>query len=93
MSVRKMTFEVLFCIEKDGEEFHAFCPNLKGLHTSGRTEKEALENVKSAFEAYIESLLANHEPIPLTMISEERKERKDKSACARPFPSVVEVAV
>ena len=65
MSVRKLTFRVTFIIEKDEGEYHAFCPGLKGLHTSGRTRIEALENAKCAVEAYIESLMNHNEPIPL----------------------------
>jgi predicted RNase H-like HicB family nuclease len=90
MPTRKLIFEVLFRIEKDEGEYHAFCPNLKGLHTSGRTEKEALENAKCAFEAYIASFLAHHDPIPLTMRLEEPE---DKTPAARPFASCVEVAI
>jgi len=35
-------------IEPDGDGFHAYCPALKGLHTCGDTEEEALENAKDA---------------------------------------------
>jgi predicted RNase H-like HicB family nuclease len=74
MPVRKMTFRVTFVIEKDEGEYHAFCPGLKGLHTSGRTRVEALENAKCAVEAYIESLLNHNEPIPLFCVHERATE-------------------
>lgn len=73
MPVRKMTFRVTFVIEKDGGEFHAFCPHLKGLHTCGRTRREALENAKCAVEAYLESLLSHNEPIPLFCVHESNR--------------------
>ena len=39
-------------VEKDGDVYHAFCPNLKGVHSAGDTPKEAMENIKIALKAY-----------------------------------------
>jgi len=33
----------------------AYCPALKGCVTQGRTEKEALKNLKEAIELYLEA--------------------------------------
>lgn len=33
----------------------AFCPALKGCITQGRTEQEALANIKEAIELYLEA--------------------------------------
>jgi predicted RNase H-like HicB family nuclease len=44
--------------------YHAFCPALRGCHSEGETEAEALRNIQEAMELYIESLAAHHEPIP-----------------------------
>lgn len=33
----------------------AFCPALKGCVTQGRTEQEALANIKEAIELYLEA--------------------------------------
>ncbi len=44
--------------------YHAFCPALKGCHSEGETEAEALQSIQEAIEVYLESLLAHHEPIP-----------------------------
>ncbi len=90
MPAKKLVFKVLFCIEKDEAEYHAFCPSLKGLHTSGRTEKEAFANAKCAVEAYLTSLMAHDDPIPLIVL---RDEPEDKTSTFRPFASCVEVAV
>jgi predicted RNase H-like HicB family nuclease len=90
MPVKKLTFEVSIIVEKDEEEYHAFCPSLKGLHTCGRTKKEALENANCAVEAYLESLLSHHEPIPLHCVHEETTE---PASAARPSMSLVEVTV
>ena len=32
----------------------AYCPALKGCVTQGRTEEEAIENIKEAIELYLE---------------------------------------
>ncbi len=42
----------------------AFVPALPGCHSQGETLEEAEKNIKEAIEAYLESLLAHHEPIP-----------------------------
>lgn len=33
----------------------AYCPALKGCVTQGRTEEEAIENIKEAIELYLET--------------------------------------
>ena len=37
-----------FKIERDGNEFHAWSPELEGCHTHGSTVNKALENLKDA---------------------------------------------
>lgn len=61
----KLEFQLLFVVEPDEDGYHAFCPALKGLHTSGSTEQEALDNAKDAAVAYILSLIKHGDPIPL----------------------------
>jgi len=40
------------------------CPSLPGCISQGKTKTEALENIKEAIQAYIESLKKHDEPIP-----------------------------
>ena len=49
--------------ESDGG-FHVYCPALKGCHSQGDTQDEALNNIREAIEAYLESVEAHGEPIP-----------------------------
>ncbi|NBP69077.1 MAG: type II toxin-antitoxin system HicB family antitoxin, partial [Cytophagia bacterium] len=42
--------QLTFRIEKDGEEFHSWCPELEGCHSHGKTQHEALENLKDAVQ-------------------------------------------
>lgn len=67
MPIRSLPFgfRVQVIIEHDGPGFHAYCPALKGLHTSGDTEKEALENATDAVIAYLKSLIKHKDPIPI----------------------------
>lgn len=46
-----------FKIEKDGSEFHAWCPELVGCHTHGETVTKALENLKDAVQLYLDTLM------------------------------------
>lgn len=39
-------------------------PALPGCVTQGRTLEEAVQNAKEAIEAYLESLIKHHQPIP-----------------------------
>jgi len=57
-------FTVIVEREEEGG-YHAFCPALKGCHTQGETLEEALANAREAIAAYLESLRAHGEPLPL----------------------------
>lgn len=57
--------KVPICIEPDGDEFHAFAPDLKGCHVGGATVEEAKRNLDDALHLYLSSLLARGEPLPI----------------------------
>lgn len=48
-------------LKKDGNEYHAFCPQLKGCHTHGRTQQEALDNLREAVHLYIDTMFESSE--------------------------------
>lgn len=58
-----VTFQVM--IEPDEGGFHAYCPALKGLHVSGKTQAEALSNAREAALLYLLSMIKHNESIPL----------------------------
>ncbi len=64
-----MKYRVLIEEDEDGN-FVAEVPALPGCISQGKTRKEAIENIKEAISAYIESLEAHNEPVP-PPISEE----------------------
>lgn len=71
--MEKYRFTVILEQEDEGG-YHAFCPALKGCHTSGDTVEEAMANAREAIEAYLESLHAHGEPLPADDILIKRVE-------------------
>ena len=65
----RIGFRVEIVVEPDDNGFHAYCPALKGLHTCGDTEEEALSNASDAAEAYLRSLIKHGDPIPVGMLT------------------------
>ena len=45
---------ITFKIEPDGDEFHAWVPELSGCHTHGITVADAMRNLKDAVQLYLE---------------------------------------
>jgi predicted RNase H-like HicB family nuclease len=64
-----MKYRVVIEPDEDGV-YVAEVPALPGCISQGRTRAEAIENIKEAIAAYLESLTAHNEPIPPS-ISEE----------------------
>jgi len=51
-----MTRKVSVVIEQDQHGYYAWCPELKGCQSQGRTVEEALANIREAIELYLETL-------------------------------------
>ncbi|KPV46840.1 MULTISPECIES: type II toxin-antitoxin system HicB family antitoxin [Acidiplasma] len=58
-----MEYTVIITRDEDGY-YVVNVPALPGCFTQGKTKKEALENIKEAIIAYIESLKKHNEKIP-----------------------------
>jgi len=56
-------YTVILEKELDGG-YHAYCPTLKGCHSQGDTFEDAVANITEAIELYLESLIADDQPIP-----------------------------
>ena len=50
-------------IEKNGDGYFAFCPELQGCYTQGDTYEEALKNIKDAIRLHVEDRLGSGEEI------------------------------
>jgi antitoxin HicB len=59
------TYRFAITLEQDEDGFIvASCPALPGCHSQGRTEEEAIANIKEAIRGYIASMRRHGEPIP-----------------------------
>ena len=79
-------FRLEVVVEPDEIAFHAYCPALKGLHTCGDTEEEAIQNAKDAATAYLQSLIEHGDPIPVGIEIEEEACRNSSVAFRRQSP-------
>lgn len=64
-----MKYRVLIEPDEDGV-YVAEAPALPGCISQGRTRAEAIENIKEAIAAYLESLKAHAEPVPAPITEE-----------------------
>jgi antitoxin HicB len=59
------TTKLAVTLEKDEDGYIVVsCPALPGCYTQGRTEEEAIANIKEAIRGYIASMRRHGEPIP-----------------------------
>ena len=54
----------LIIIEKAGENYSAYSPDLSGCVATGLTREEVTKNMATAIEMHIEGLLEDRLPIP-----------------------------
>jgi predicted RNase H-like HicB family nuclease len=51
-----MTGKVSVVIERDQDGCYAWCPELKGCQSQGKTVEETLANIREAIELFLETL-------------------------------------
>lgn len=73
-SISEIKIRVCIMVEPDDGLYHAYCPELKGVHVSGDTEIEAVENCCRAVDLYIKSILVHGDPLPIGCV-ESREEQ------------------
>ena len=52
-------------IERDGDGYHAYCPQLPGVHVGGDSVEEAARHARDASEAYLLSAVKAGDIIPI----------------------------
>jgi len=57
------TYRFPVVIESDSDGFFAYCPDLQGCYTQGRTFEEAIANMRDAVRLHLEDRLSRGEPI------------------------------
>ena len=73
--IKQLKFEVPIIIKPDTVGFHAYSPALKGLHMDGDTEQEALENVRKTAKDFLEIMIQDGIPIPLSILSRDEAKK------------------
>ena len=63
-----MIWRVVLYIEPDEDEFHGFCPFLKGLHAGGNTREETLQYLGDALSAYMQSIIKHDDVLDFDSI-------------------------
>lgn len=59
-----MEYKIVLEPDPDEGGYVVHCPALPGCYSQGDTRDEAIENIREAIEAYLESLKKDHLPIP-----------------------------
>ena len=73
--IKQLKFRVPIIVEPDTVGFHAYSPALKGLHMGGDTEQEALENALKTAKDFLEIMIQDGLPIPLSILSWDEAKR------------------
>ena len=60
--MRSYNFSIL--IERDGDGYFGFCPELQGCYTQGETYEEAMGNIEDAIRLHIQDRVAEKEEVP-----------------------------
>jgi antitoxin HicB len=64
-----MATEIEFVFEPDPEGgYHAYAPDLPGLHTQGDDLEEALANAREALDLYVEGLREEGRPLEMGVV-------------------------
>ncbi|MDC9651487.1 type II toxin-antitoxin system HicB family antitoxin [Xanthomonas perforans] len=72
MTIREIKFQVRGIIERDGDLFHAYAPDLNGVHACGETREEASRALHEGIQLYFASLAKHNEPMPVGLIALDR---------------------
>ncbi|MDF0590556.1 type II toxin-antitoxin system HicB family antitoxin [Candidatus Methanocrinis natronophilus] len=56
--------EYTIIIEKSGDNFSAYCPDLPGVIATGKTTEETTGRMKEAIEFHIEGQISEKMPVP-----------------------------
>ena len=63
-----MVRRVSVVIEQDDDGCYAWCPELKGCQSQGRTVEEALVNVREAVELFLDTLTSEERAVPASKV-------------------------
>jgi predicted RNase H-like HicB family nuclease len=70
---KELKFKIPIVVKFDEINYHSFSPALKGLHSDGDTEEEALKNAKATAEEFIKIMIEDGIPIPISAVIYDKK--------------------
>lgn len=73
MSIREIRFQVRVIVDQDDGLFHAFTPDIRGLHACGESQQEALAAINEASTLYFQSLMKHGESLPVGLVTLDRE--------------------
>lgn len=71
---KQLKIKIRVVVEPDGETFHAYVPDIRGIHACGDTQKEALRYALDGVAAYMTSLVKHGDAIPVGILVSERRQ-------------------
>ena len=72
----ELSLNVKVVVEPDGDRFHAYTPDFRGLHVDGDTVDDALENASEAVLVYLNSITAHGDPLPIGVITKMKAPKR-----------------
>jgi len=73
MPIREIKLQFRVFVDRDGDLFHAYTPDLKGVHAAGESQLEALDAIGEAASLYVQSLVKHNESIPVGLLVLDRE--------------------
>ncbi|MBI4322195.1 MAG: type II toxin-antitoxin system HicB family antitoxin [Chloroflexi bacterium] len=62
--MKELKYAIILHPEPEDGGYSVSVPTLPGCYTQGETLEEAIANAKEAIQVYVESLIADGEPVP-----------------------------
>ncbi len=66
--IMALKFWVRIIVEKDEPGYYAYTPSLKGIHSTGDTPEEALQNARDAAALMLKAMIEDGDPIPIDLL-------------------------
>lgn len=61
-------YKIPIIIEKDSEDYFAYCPEIQGCYTQGSTYEEVIENIKDVIKLHLEEMREAGQKLPTNEI-------------------------
>ena len=66
-----MLFRIGLAIEKEGDMYYGFCPDLGGVYVDGNSEEAVEARLKDAVTQHLVILIKSNTPIPIGNVTQD----------------------